>query len=36
MFHITLFGYAMKTIYLESESDEADEKEISRIIELYK
>jgi AcrR family transcriptional regulator len=36
MFYITLFGYAMKTIYLESESDEADEKEISRIIELYK
>jgi AcrR family transcriptional regulator len=36
MFYFTLFGYAMKIIYLESEDEVSNEKEINRIIELYK
>jgi AcrR family transcriptional regulator len=36
MFYITLTGYAIKTIYSDSDSDENNEKIINRIIELFK
>ncbi len=36
IFYFTLFGFAMKIIYLERDGEESDEKEINRIIELFK
>ena len=36
MFFITLLGYAIKTIYSESDVIESDAKAINRIIKLYK
>jgi AcrR family transcriptional regulator len=36
MFFITLLGYAIKTIYSESDDKESNEKAINRIIELFK
>lgn len=36
MFFITLLGYAIKTIYSESDDEESDSKAIERIIELFK
>lgn len=36
MFYITLTGYAIKTIYSDSDYEENNEKTINRIIELFK
>jgi len=36
MFYITLLGYAVKTIYSESDDKESNAKTINRIIELFK
>jgi AcrR family transcriptional regulator len=36
LFYFTLFGYAMKIIYLERADEESDEKAINRIIEFFK
>lgn len=36
MFFITLLGYAIKTIYSETDDEASDVKEINRIIELFK
>jgi AcrR family transcriptional regulator len=36
MFYITMMGYAIKTIYSETDYNENNEKTINRIIEIYK
>jgi AcrR family transcriptional regulator len=36
LFNITLIGYAIKTIYSDTNDDENNEKAINRIIELFK
>jgi len=36
MFYFTLFGYAMKIVYLETKDEESNENEINRIIKMFK